>query len=223
MENVLLKLYNKYGDDMKKLYIILILCLLFIPSVKAQTITFNKCIDGDTASLKVNGKVKKVRFLAVDAPEIKHGNKKADPYGDEAKLYTCVTLKTAKKIEIEYDENSDKTDKYGRHLVWVFTDGNLLQEKLVKKGLAKVAYLYDDYKYTKKLQKAESEAKKQKLNIWGNYSYYDQYIIFCILFIAVVIICIFDKRFRKKTVNKVKKKVYDKTSSEIDKLFKWFF
>ena len=208
---------------MKKLYIILIICLFFnINYVKAQSVSFNKCIDGDTVSLKVNGKIKKVRFLAIDAPEIKHGDKKADPYGDEAKIYTCMKLKLSKNIKLEYDENSDKTDKYGRVLAWVFVDNELLQEKLVEKGLAKVAYLYGDYKYTSKLKIAEVRAKKDKINIWSNYNY-SEYIVLFILFIIVIIICIFDKKFRKKTVNKVKKKVYDKTSSEIDKLFKWFF
>ena len=206
---------------MKKFYILFIVCFIFnIGCVKAQEISFDKCIDGDTVNLKVDGKVKKVRFLAVDAPEIKHGDKKADPYGDEAKLYTCMALKSANKIKIEYDENSDKTDKYGRDLVWVFVDGKLLQEKLLKKGLAKVAYLYDDYKYTDVLKKAEESAKKDKINIWSDYNYYDSYIVLFILFIIVIIICIFDKSFRRKTVNKVKKKVYNKTSSEIDKLFK---
>lgn len=205
---------------MKKLYIILVLCLFFnINLVKADEATFNKCIDGDTVSLKVNRKIKKVRLLAVDAPEIKHGNKKADPYGDEAKIYTCTRLKLSKEIKLEYDENSDKTDKYGRLLAWVFVDDELLQEKLVENGLAKVAYLYNDYKYTAKLQKAEVYAKKEKLNIWNDYNY-NQYIILGVLFIIVMLMCIFDKKFRKKTVNKVKKKVYDKTSSEIDKLFK---
>lgn len=199
--------------------IILILFLFFVPIVKASNISFYKCVDGDTAILEVNGKVKKVRFLAIDAPEIKHGNKKADPYGDEAKIYTCMKLKMAKNITLEYDYNSDKKDKYGRDLVWVFTDGNLLQEKIVEKGLAKVAFLYDDYKYTDKLKLAELKAKKRKVNIWNNYNY-NEYIILGILFIIVVIICIYDKKFRKRATNRLKKKIYDKASSKLDNLFR---
>ena len=204
---------------MRKVCIILILFLFFVPIVKASNISFYKCVDGDTAILKVNGKVKKVRFLAIDAPEIKHGNKKADPYGDEAKIYTCMKLKMAKNITLEYDYNSDKKDKYGRDLVWVFTDGNLLQEKIVEKGLAKVAFLYDDYKYTDKLKLAELKAKKRKVNIWNNYNY-NEYIILGILFIIVVIICIYDKKFRKRATNRLKKKIYDKASSKLDNLFR---
>ena len=50
----------------------------------------------------------------------------------------------------------------------MFVDKELLQEKLVSKGYAKVAYLYDDYKYTKKLQEVEKKAKKSKLGVWSN-------------------------------------------------------
>ena len=65
----------------------------------------------------------------------------------QVKFYTCSELKKADNIYLEFDENSDKLDRYNRYLAWVFVDDDLLQYKIVKKGLAKVAYLYDDYKY----------------------------------------------------------------------------
>ena len=42
-------------------------------------------------------------------------------------------MKNAKKISIEYDPDSDKTDKYERHLVWVYVDDSLLQKELISK------------------------------------------------------------------------------------------
>lgn len=193
---------------------LLLISFLFIFPVRAETVTFNKCIDGDTASLKINRQVKKVRFLAIDTPETKHPKKGEEPYGKEASNFTCSALKEAKKITLEYENN--KEDKYGRVLAWVFTDGELLQGRLVKTGLAKVAYLYDDYKYTDDLKKLENEAKKEKLRIWNDEEDYNQYIILLIGFIMVVIICIFDKKYRKKTINKVKKQA----GKELGKLFK---
>ena len=182
-----------------------VLLFLFFPRANALSASYVKCIDGDTANLKFNGKVHKVRFLAVDAPEIKHGKQKAEPYADDAKLFTCIGLKTANKIEIEFDENSNKEDKYGRSLVWVFVDGELLQGKLVRKGLAKVAYLYGDYKYTNELKKYEASAKKKKLNIWSDYKFdYSKYIVIAIILFLILVFCYFDKSFRKKTIRKIK-------------------
>lgn len=206
---------------MKKLLIIITLVFcVSINSVKAENIKFSKCVDGDTADLKIDGEVKKVRFLAVDTPETKHPTKGEEPYGKEASKFTCDSLKNAKKISLEYEDNN-KEDKYGRVLAWVFTDDELLQARLVKTGLAKVAYVYGDYKYTDELKKLESEAKKEKLRIWDEYKEdYTQYITLAIATIIVIIICIYDKKYRKKTINQVKRKVKKEADKEINKLFK---
>ena len=150
---------------MKKYLFILITLFIFPISVFAkEKVTLVKCVDGDTANFNLNGEVIKTRFLAIDTPE---STKEKEPYGKEASNFTCEALTNAKKIEIEYDHDSNKTDKYSRHLVWVFVDGKLLQEKILAEGLAEIAYLYGDYKYTEDLQKVEAKAKEKKLNIWS--------------------------------------------------------
>ena len=150
----------------KKIFLILSLIILSISRVDASLIEVEllKCIDGDTAKFIVNKKEETIRFLAIDTPE---DTTKKEPFGQEASLFTCDHLKQAKKITIELDSNSDKYDRYNRLLAWVFIDGTLLQTQLVKEGLAKVAYLYGDYKYTDKLKVAEKKAKAQGLNIWA--------------------------------------------------------
>lgn len=127
-------------------------------------VTLINCIDGDTATFKVENKSEKVRFLAIDTPEIAKDNVAAQPYGNEAKQYTCNALKNAKKIHLEYEK--EKYDRHGRLLAWVFVDGNLLNEQLVKEGLAKVAYLYGKYTYTNVVKQAEKHAQTNKKNIW---------------------------------------------------------
>ena len=105
---------------MKKL---LFLFLLIITPVFAKTkVTFDKCVDGDTAWLKSGATSLKYRFLAVDTPETIHPFKNTTQYGKTASDYTCNRLKEASLIEIEYDSNSTKTDIYGRELVWIFLD-----------------------------------------------------------------------------------------------------
>ena len=157
--------------NIKYIKVFTLLLLIIIPfNVYASDkieVKLVKCIDGDTARLMIDGKEEKVRFLAIDTPETKHPTKGVEPYGLQASKYTCNKLTNAKKIEIEYDENSDKQDRYNRQLVWVFTDDKLLQNELVKKGYAKVTYLYDDYKYTDILLKSEELAKQNKRGIYS--------------------------------------------------------
>lgn len=134
-----------------------------------EEVTLSKCVDGDTAKFVMeNGEIKTARFLAIDTPESVHPTKKVEEYGKEASNYTCNLLTNAKKIILEYDKNSDKEDKYGRVLAFVYADSLMVQKELLEVGYAKVAYLYADYTYTDELQKIELDAKNRKVGIWSN-------------------------------------------------------
>ena len=136
---------------------------------ESEIVELSKCVDGDTAKFKMaDGSIKTARFLAIDTPESVHPTKAVEAYGKEASEFTCNLLTKAQSIKIEYDKASDKTDKYGRLLVWVYADNKLVQEMLLREGLAKVAYLYADYEYTSYLQEIEKDAKTKKLKIWSD-------------------------------------------------------
>lgn len=152
--------------------------LLVIPGVtyanEKKEVEFKSCIDGDTARFIMDKEEIKVRFLAIDTPETNHPKKGEEPYGKEAKEYTCNRITNSSKIELEFDDNSDKKDKYNRYLAWVYVDDSLLEEELVQNGLAKVTYLYGDYSYTDKLKETEEEAKENKVGMYSDVdnSYY---------------------------------------------------
>ena len=134
-----------------------------------MAVTLSKCVDGDTAKFVTSdGEVKTTRFLAIDTPESVHPTKEVEAFGKEASDYTCKLLTNAKKIVLEFDKNSEKEDKYGRLLAFVYADGKMVQESLIEAGYAKVAYLYADYTYTDNLQKKEQEAKAKKVGIWSS-------------------------------------------------------
>jgi len=167
---------------MKKIiYIVMFLILVFPISSYALTedkgedavdnntiiVTLEACVDGDTAKFKLDDEIFTARFLAIDTPETVHPTKEEEPFGKEASNHTCDLLTNAKEIKLEYDDDSDKEDNYGRKLVWVFVDDVLLQESLISKGYAEVAYLYGNYKYTSLLKDSEVVAKVNKLGVWS--------------------------------------------------------
>lgn len=199
----------------KALIILLSLCL--INNVNAREIvTLSKCVDGDTAWFYLDEKEIKTRFLAIDTPE---STNKIEAYGKEASNFTCDKLTNAKKIEIEYDENSDKTDKYNRDLVWVFVDNELLQNLIIKEGLGEVAYLYGDYKYTNLLQKSQLEAQEKKINIWSTTDYSIQIYMMIGIILLIFILYLFNSNIRKKLNKKIKQKVKKEINQKIDNLF----
>ena len=149
---------------MKKIILLIILILIPINVYADEKVKvkYIDCIDGDTINVVMNNKNIKVRMLAVDTPELN----KDEPYATKAKNFTCNKLKNAQKIELEFDKNSKKKDKYDRYLAWVFYDDVLLQNELVKKGYAKVKYLYSDYKYTDTIKESEKKAINSKKGIY---------------------------------------------------------
>lgn len=163
---------------MKKIILVITLILAIIPinvfANEKVDVKFSSCVDGDTARFIMNNEEIKVRFLAIDTPETSHPKKGEEPYGKEAKEYTCNKITNAKKIVLEFDSNSDKKDKYDRYLAWVFVDDSLLQSELTLNGLAKVAYLYGDYTYTDMLKENEEKAKENKVGMYQDVdnSYY---------------------------------------------------
>ena len=180
---------------MKVLFSIFI-SFLFIVNVDAQKleVTLDKCVDGDTAWFYLDNEEIKARFLAIDTPE---STTKKEAFGKEASDFTCNLLKNANKIEIEYDDNSDKLDKYDRHLVWVFVDDNLLQDLIIKNGLGEVEYLYGDYKYTSILEASEILAKTNRVGMWNDTYDYLYIIETIILIVIIIIICTFNKKNEK--------------------------
>lgn len=137
-------------------------------------VKLSKCVDGDTAWFIKDNKEIKYRFLGIDSPEVE------DEYGKISTDYVCEKLSNANKIEIKYDEVGYKKDKYNRQLVWVFIDNELLQTKILEKGLAKVKYIYANYEYLDKLYETEDLAIENKVGLWKNYgaeTYNDYYTI----------------------------------------------
>ena len=117
---------------MKKIIIFTIfLFIINISNVYAkEKINFSRCVDGDTFKIKVNDEEVFVRMLAIDAPESVKPDTEVAYYGKESSEYTCNKLTNAKEIVVEYEE-SNKADKYGRSLAWIWVDGSLLQKELV--------------------------------------------------------------------------------------------
>ena len=207
---------------MKKLVVGIITFLLFINvSYALDEVKLSKCVEGDTIKVKIDNKEYTDRMLAIDTPESVHPDKKVEYYGKEASEYTCNIVSNAKKIELEYDSGSDKTDKYDRLLAWVIVDGELLQDKLVSLGYAKVAYLYGDYKYTSLLEEHQELASAKNLGIWNqqekdkfdnnsnntdnndnNYSTQD---IVMIVILLLVITFVGDKTIKRKAKKKLNK------------------
>ncbi|WP_077736360.1 thermonuclease family protein [Bacillus sonorensis] len=133
-------------------------------------VTLTKAVDGDTIKVKYKGKEETVRYLLVDTPETKKPNSCVQPYGKDASERN-KELVSSGKLELEFDKG-DRTDKYNRLLAYVYVDGQSVQEKLLKEGLARVAYIYPpNTKYVEQYKEVEKSAQSKQLAIWSKSGY----------------------------------------------------
>lgn len=140
---------------MKKISVFLSTALFFTLPVNAdyQGIV-TKIIDGDTVYIKSNDSMHKVRFLDIDAPE--HDQ----PYGYTSKN-NLNNLIFQKLVSVK----TNKQDRYGRDLGYIFYNGLNINEEQVKDGLA-WAYRYHGKASSSTMSLLEETAKNNQVGLW---------------------------------------------------------
>ena len=119
--------------------------------------------DGDTFRTDQG---EKVRLLGINTPEIAHNDQPGQPLGSAAKRRLSELI-GGELVELRTD--SDKRDDYGRTLAQIYRrDGSWINGLLVREGLALVYTFAPNFRWTKELLAAETEARSAGLGIWAN-------------------------------------------------------
>lgn len=137
---------------------------LFLLQNRAKVV---KIIDGDTIAVKLlkNQKQIKIRLILINAPESRDSlYMKKQFYGDMAKIRLQKFLPLGSIVTLEYDKR--KFDNFERTLAYVYYKGILINEYLVKEGCAEYAEFPPNLKYSKRILKAEIQAKRNKVGMW---------------------------------------------------------
>jgi len=130
----------------------------------SKEVTVIGVIDGDTVIID-DAKHSRVRYLNIDTPEIPLQNSPGDPLALEAWDFNS-DLVNGKKVRLEFDEQ--KYDPYGRILAHVYVDDLLVNEELLKQGLATVLIIEPNDMYSEIMHDAVNQAKKERKGIWAN-------------------------------------------------------
>ena len=127
-----------------------------------------RVFDGDTVEFSSDEGVVRVRYLLVDTPELHHPSRPEEELGEEARLLNCELLASG-PLRLEYD--SERTDKYGRNLAYVFAAGEFselfLNEVLVREGLAQPLIIPPNRRYAPRILKAFEEARAAQRGLWN--------------------------------------------------------
>lgn len=119
-----------------------------------------RIIDGDT--IEINNSIK-LRYIGIDTPESVDPRREVECFGIEASEKNRE-LVLGKTVRLERDVS--ETDRYGRLLRYVFIDGQMINEILIKEGFANASSYPPDVKYQELLDRAEEEARIAQRGIW---------------------------------------------------------
>lgn len=123
-------------------------------------------IDGDTIDVLLFGQKYRVRYILINTPETEHSPGGAEPFGLEATAANRALVE-GKTVQLEKDVS--ETDRYGRLLRYVYVDGMMVNEELLRQGMAHVATFPPDVKYVDRFLAVQKAAQAAGRGIWGNY------------------------------------------------------
>lgn len=124
-----------------------------------------RVVDGDT--LLIDGR-RRVRLQGVNAPESVKPDWPVEPFGPQASDFTKrFVTQSGGKLRLEIDGES--VDQHGRFLAFAWGGDRLLNEELVRAGLARATLGYDfSPRKKERLRKAQQEAKRAQRGIWSD-------------------------------------------------------
>ncbi len=119
--------------------------------------------DGDTLlTASANGTKLRLRLIGIDAPEVPHGDKAGQPYGEEARDYLDHLI-GGKTVRVDaYGQ-----DKYKRVLAVVWDDQINVNLLMVAMGYAEVYRGAPCQVYCRELEEAEAKARRDRVGMWA--------------------------------------------------------
>ena len=125
-----------------------------------------KVVDGDTLWVQRGGQVVKLRLIGIDTPETRDPRKPVQCFGREASA-AAETMVAGRQVLLESDPSQGAVDRYGRELVYVWVDGELLNLQMIQGGFAH-EYTYDvPYRYQSLFKAAQQEAEQAGVGLWA--------------------------------------------------------
>jgi len=126
------------------------------------SVKVSRVVDGDTIEVILDGVEEKVRMIGVDTPEVYGG---AEPYGPEASAFTKGRL-AGQTVDLEFDV--EERDRYGRLLAYVWLDGEMFNETLVREGYAQVMTIPPNVSHAQRFVALQKEAREAGRGMWAD-------------------------------------------------------
>jgi micrococcal nuclease len=136
-----------------------VLVLLLSGPARAEQAQLLTVIDGDSLLLENDGRSVKVRLIGIDAPEGRQ------EFGTQART-KVMNICYGRPLRLEFDV--ERRDRYGRMLAYVYCGDIMLNEEMVRSGLALAIAVKPNTAHYQRLKRAEEQARKTRSGFWAH-------------------------------------------------------
>jgi micrococcal nuclease len=121
-----------------------------------------RVVDGDTLLLAGGARV---RLIGVDSPETVRPDHPVEPWGPEASAFAKKFV-SGGTVRLQFDR--ERVDRFDRFLAYAFVGDKMLNEELVRHGLARVEHRFHySQAIERQFDRAEQEARLARRGIWS--------------------------------------------------------
>ena len=124
-----------------------------------------RVVDGDTVVVDRGRGPERLRYIGMNAPELHVAT------GGPADCFATAASERNRSLvdgrEVVLERDVSETDRYGRLLRYVWVDGTMAGETLVREGYAHAATFPPDVRYQDRLRAAEREARSRDAGLWS--------------------------------------------------------
>lgn len=152
-------------------------CLLLLAGCQSSgipnsiTVQVQRVVSGQTLDVlnptQQPALIERIRLIGIEAPDLKQ-----QPWGTAAKnrFEQMLSGKSADRVVLQpvvLEPDVQEKDTYGRWLAYVWYDGVLLNEQLVKEGYVLAAARSPNKKYDSRIARAQEYARIMGYGIWN--------------------------------------------------------
>ena len=141
------------------------------PSGRTVTVQVQRVVSGQTLDVlnptQQTALIERVRLIGIEAPDLKQ-----EPWGSAAKnrfeqMISQTTNQSLILQPVALEPDVQEKDSTGRWLAYVWCNGRLLNEELVKEGYVLAAPRSPNQKYDTRLARAQEYARLMGYGIWN--------------------------------------------------------
>jgi endonuclease YncB( thermonuclease family) len=123
-------------------------------------------VDGDTVDVDIDGRAVRIGMLNIHAPELSAPEEDRSCLGPEAAELVSSLIPVGANVLLEYDQV--RTDRDGRTLAGVFTDGGVLvNAEVARAGLAAAVVVDGNARFLPAVESAQREAAEAGRGLYG--------------------------------------------------------